>query len=135
MSAHTAIPYLTVHDGAAALEFYQQAFGAAVRERYDDRNRIAHATLVIGGARLFVSDEFAELGALSPRTLGGSTVAVVLGVPDPDATYAAAVDAGAAPDRPVAVDGSGARSGWLTDPFGHRWNIRTASEASDTDGA
>jgi len=122
----TATPYLTVHDGDAALMFYQQAYGAQIVERYTDEGRVAHATLAIGDARVFVSDEFAELGAVSPRTLGGSTVAVVLGVRDPDAVYAAAVDAGAVADRPVAVDGSGARSGWLTDPFGHRWNIRTA---------
>lgn len=122
----TILPYLTVHDGAAAIDFYQRAYGATTEERFDDGNRVAHATLTVGGATLFVSDEFVEFGAVAPRTLNGSTVAVVLSVAEPDEVFAAAVAAGATADRPVAVDGSGASSGWLTDPFGHRWNIRTA---------
>jgi PhnB protein len=122
----TITPYLTVSDGDAALAFYRRAFDAVVVERYDDGGRLAHATLTIGGAVLFVSDEYPALGAVSPSSLGGSTAAVVLGLADPDAAYAAAVAAGATADRPVEVDGSGARSGWIVDPFGHRWNIRTA---------
>ncbi len=119
-----AIPYLTVHDGAAALDFYGRAFGAEVVQRYDDGSRLAHATLRIGDATLFVSAEFPQLGAVSPRSLGGSTAAVVLLVADPDATYTGAVAAGASAQRPVEPDGTGVRSGWLVDPFGHRWNIR-----------
>jgi PhnB protein len=120
-------PYLTVSDGPAALDFYRRAFDAVVVERYDDGELLAHATLRIGDAVLLVSGEFPRLGAVSPSTVGGSTAAVVLAVSDPDATYAAAVDAGASADRPVEVDGSGTRSGWLVDPFGHRWNIRAES--------
>ncbi len=119
-----AIAYLTVDDGAAALDFYTRAFGAEVTERYDDEGRLGHATLVIGDATVFVSDEYHEHGAVAPKTLGGSTAAVVLAVADPDARYAAAVDAGGHPQRPVADDGFG-RGGWLVDPFGHRWNIRS----------
>ncbi|MDL9979018.1 VOC family protein [Microbacterium sp. ASV49] len=126
----TITPYLTVSDGPAALDFYRRAFGAEVIERYDDADgRLAHATLDVGGAILLVSGEYPELGAVSPTTLGGSTAAVVLAVVAPDATYAAAVDAGATADRPIEVDGSGARSGWIVDPFGHRWNIRGARRA------
>jgi PhnB protein len=117
-------PYLTVSDGPAALDFYGRAFGAVVVERYDDGELLAHATLTIGDAVLLVSGEFPDLGAVSPTTVGGSTAAVVLATRDPDAAYQAAVTAGARGDRPVEVDGSGTRSGWIVDPFGHRWNIR-----------
>ncbi|MGC5168508.1 VOC family protein [Luteimicrobium sp. DT211] len=122
----TISPYLTVDDGPAALEFYAQAFGAEVVERYDDGDQVAHATLRVGDAVFFVSSEFPGLGAVAPATVGASTVAVVLTVPDADAVYAAAVLAGARADRPVATDGGGTRSGWLVDPSGHRWNVRGA---------
>jgi PhnB protein len=120
-------PYLTVSDGAAALDFYRRAFGAVVVERHDDGKLLAHATLRMGDAVLLVSGEFPSLGAVSPTTVGGSTAAVVLAVEDPDEVYAAAIEAGATADRPVEIDGSGTRSGWMTDPFGHRWNIRAGS--------
>lgn len=54
----TAIAYLTVDDGAAALAFYARAFGAEVTERYDDGGKLGHATLAIGDAEVFVSDEY-----------------------------------------------------------------------------
>ena len=120
----TAVPYLCVDDGPGALDFYARALGAEVAERYDDDDRLAHATLLIGEATVYVSDEYPALGAVAPRSVGGSTCAVVLAVADPDATYAAALAAGAQEQRPVEVDGLGVRSGWFVDPYGHRWNIR-----------
>ncbi len=121
----SVVPYLTVHDGPTALDFYAEAFGAAVVERYDDGRRLAHATVVIGEAVIMVSDEYRDLGAVAPHTLGGTTTAIVLKVLDPDTVFARAVEAGATAQRPVDEDGSGARSGWLVDPYGHRWNIRS----------
>jgi PhnB protein len=124
----TATPYLTVHDAAAAIEFYSAAFGAEVAEVYDAGDRIGHATLHIGSATVYLSDEFPDYRALSPRMLGGCTAAVVLTVDDPDHVFERAVAAGAEGYRPV-VDDPGGRSGWIADPFGHRWNIR--SEAAE----
>lgn len=121
----SATPYLTVHDAARAIEFYAAAFGATASDRYDDGGRIGHVSLAIGDATVYVSDEYPEVGAVSPQRLGGATSAVVLSVDDAEAAYAAAVAAGATADRPVRDD-VGGRSGWLVDPFGHRWNIRTA---------
>lgn len=124
----STVPYLTVHDGAAALAFYAAAFGATVGERYDEEDgRIGFAAVDVEGATFFLSDEAHDYGAYAPRTLDGhSTSAVVLGVTDCDATYARSLEAGATQDRPPAALPDGGRGGWLVDPFGHRWLVRSS---------
>ena len=82
----------------------------------------------IGPDEFYLSDESHEHGAYAPRTLGHSTTAIVLGVEDVDATYAAAVSAGATVDREPTDGADGGRRGWLVDPFGHRWAIGTARD-------
>jgi PhnB protein len=52
----------------------------------------------------------------------------MLRVPDVDATFAQAVAAGATVERPVEDAFYGERSGWLIDPFGHRWSLSTPIE-------
>ncbi|WP_435736895.1 VOC family protein [Cellulosimicrobium sp. PMB13] len=120
------VPYLTVHDAAAAIDFYARALGAReTGERYvEDDGRVGFAALEVGGDPFFVSDEYREVGAYAPATVGHSTVAVVLGVDDVDATYAAAVAAGATPDREPSDQGA-ERRGWIVDPFGHRWALES----------
>ncbi|TDE97295.1 VOC family protein [Occultella glacieicola] len=123
------VPYLTVHDGAAAVAFYAAAFGAReTGERYDEEDgRIGHTTLAIGDDVFYLSDEFHEYGAYAPATVGHSTAAIVLGVADVDAAYAAAVAAGATPDREPSGEG-GEKRGWLVDPFGHRWALNSRQD-------
>lgn len=98
-------PYLTVHDGAAALDFYAAAFGAREQgERYvEDDGRIGHATCAVGDDVFYLSDEFTDYGAYAPATLGHSTTAIVLVVDDVDTVYAAAIAAGGTADRPPSV--------------------------------
>lgn len=123
-------PYLTVHDGVAALDFYAAAFGAQeVGERYaEEDGRIGHASLRIGQDEFYLSDEFHEFGAYAPSTLGHSTTAIVLEVDDVDAAYAAAIEAGATADREPTAAGGGERRGWLIDPFGHRWALSSRGD-------
>jgi PhnB protein len=117
------VPYLTVHD--AAIAFYAAAFGAReTGERDEGDNRIGFAALTVGDDELYLSDEFHAYGAYAPATLGHSTVALVLGVDDVDAVYAAAVAAGATADREPSDQGD-ERRGWLVDPFGHRWAVHS----------
>ncbi|MBO0827350.1 MAG: VOC family protein [Streptosporangiales bacterium] len=117
----TLTPYLTVDDAASAIAFYGKAFGAVERTRHPmDDGRLGHAELLVDGAALMLSDEYPEVGARSPRSLGGATSAIVLTVDDVDAVYTRAVDAGATADRPPSDAGYG-RRGWLVDPYGHRW--------------
>jgi uncharacterized glyoxalase superfamily protein PhnB len=120
-------PYLIVNDARAAIAWYQDILGARVT--YEpiimDDGRIGHVELDIDGSTIQMADEFPDIGAVSPQTLGGSTISLSLYVPDCDATFARAVEAGASGDRPPADQFYGARAASITDPFGHRWSLQT----------
>jgi PhnB protein len=121
--------YLTVKDGAKAIEFYKQAFGAEELTRLADaEGKIGHAELKIGSAHIMLSDEFPEFGNKSPQTLGGSPVMVHLYVEDADAVAQRAVDAGAQLIQAVEDQFYGDRGGRLADPFGHTWWVATHIE-------
>src|SRR5690348_9813172 len=125
----TVVPYLCFKDAARALQFYKNVFGAQETMRLTGPGeRIGHAEMQIGNARIMLSDEFPEYGAISPETLGGSTVKINLSVPDVDATVKGALDAGAKIARPVQDQFYGERSGQIADPFGYTWIIATHKE-------
>src|SRR5262245_12010045 len=126
---HAITPYLIVSSGAKAIDFYVRAFGAVERERMQDASgKVRHAELTVGDARLMLADEHPEIGALSPRTAGGSPVSLLLYVEDVDAVVANAVAAGATLIRPLADQFYGDRVGGISDPFGHHWSIATHKE-------
>ena len=126
---HTFTPYLIVSDGARAIEFYQQAFGATERGRLAAPDgRIMHAEIQIGDSVIMLASECPEMGAKSPQAFGGSPVMLHLYVPEVDKTFAQATAAGAKVKRPVQNQFYGDRSGGLVDPFGHRWNLATHIE-------
>jgi PhnB protein len=126
---HAITPYLIVSGAAKALDFYARAFGAVERERMQDpAGKVRHAEISIGDARVMLADEHPEIGALSPKTVGGSPVNLLLYVEDVDVVVEKAVAAGATLTRPVADQFYGDRVGGITDPFGHRWSIATHKE-------
>ncbi|MFF5083686.1 VOC family protein [Actinoplanes sp. NPDC000266] len=123
------VPYLCCAGAASAIDFYTSVFGAVEVQRWTaDDGRIGHAEVSVGGETLFLADEHPEIGVRGPTTIGGTAVSFVLVVPDAEATLSKAVEAGATVDRPVTVQDDGARSGWIIDPFGHRWNLHTPGE-------
>lgn len=122
-------PYITVNDGAAAIDFYHRAFGAEeVMRMAEPGGRVGHAELRLGNAVLMLADEFPEYGSVSPKTLGGTPAMLHLYVDDVDAVVARAVEAGAELTEPVADQFYGDRGGKLVDPFGHKWWIATQVE-------
>ena len=118
-------PYLTAHDCAAAIAFYTEAFGAVeTGARFTDSDgRIGHAEISIGSAAIFLSDEYPDFGARSPRSLGGSTVALHIQVADASETARRLVAAGAEVLRELEAQADGERRGTFLDPFGYRWMV------------
>ncbi len=125
----TVTPYMIVKDGAAALDFYVKTFGAVELERMEmPDGRVGHAEFTLGSSRLMLASEFPELAALSPETVGGTPVSLMVYVEDVDELFARALAAGATELQPVQDKFYGDRSGTLQDPFGHRWTISTHVE-------
>jgi len=128
-------PYLSVRDGAAAIEFYKTAFGAEELERYDYEGKLGHAALRINGGIVMLADEFPDMedmvGNVAPPTLGGRTTFTVnLSVDDADAWFEKAIAAGATSIRAVSDEFYG-RHGKIRDPFGHVWSFVTPKEQRD----
>ncbi len=122
-------PYITVAGTAQAIEFYRKAFGAVEKLRIpapDDR--VGHAEIAIGKANIMLSDEFPEIDARSPRTVGGTPVVPHLYVENVDDTVRRAEAAGATVLRPPADQFYGDRGAMLLDRFGHKWWLATHIE-------
>ena len=71
------------------------------------------------------------VGVDGPKTLGGTPMSINVYVEDSDATFAAAMAAGATELRPVEHQFYGDRSGQFEDPWGHRWSVATHVEDVD----
>jgi PhnB protein len=115
---------LSVRNGRAAVEFYKAAFGAVETYRFggtDDLDEVV-AQLGVGDSLFWVEDESPAFGNVSPETVGGATVRMLLVVDDPESVCRRALAAGASEINPVTEE-----HGWLLgridDPFGHRWEI------------
>jgi PhnB protein len=120
----SVLPQLSVRRGRAAIEFYEEAFGAVEVYRVGgtDEGPDVVAQLSIGDSSFWVSDESPEHGNFSPESLGGGTVRLLLIADDPDAAIERAKALGATEVYPV-EEAHGWRLGRILDPFGHHWEI------------
>jgi len=116
-------PELWTDRAAAAVAFYQAAFGARVLHQVGEGDEIV-AQLAIGEAAFWVSSGGRDAPRFSPQAIGGATGRTLLVVDDPGVVFAQAVAAGATPASEV-VDEHGWRLGRIFDPFGHEWEIGT----------
>jgi PhnB protein len=123
---HTLTPHLTVKGAKDAIDFYGKAFGAKEIRRHAMGDTIAHAQLQIGSSMLMLMDEFPEHGPFGPE--GETGTVLHLYVPDVDASFKRAVEAGARVVMPVEDMFWGDRYGIVQDPFGHRWSIASNRE-------
>jgi uncharacterized glyoxalase superfamily protein PhnB len=124
MANRELFAYLCVKNAAAAIAFYETAFGATEKFRLTEPGgRIGHAELDFGAATLMLSEEFPEFGITAPDPAKAPPVTLHLHVDNADEVIQRAVAAGAALERPAKDEFYGERSGCFRDPFGHRWNI------------
>jgi PhnB protein len=122
-------PYLSVAGAADAIDFYCKVLGATERMRMGmPGGSVGHAELELGGSMIMLADESPEAGNKSPGTLGGTPVSLMVYVEDADATFGAAIAAGATEIQAVEDRFYGDRSGMFRDPWGHEWTVATHVE-------
>ena len=111
-------PWLAVSDAQEAVDFYRSAFGAVDVYSLEDHGRVVVAQLSVAGAAFWVQEDPDS----SPDVPGVGTVRMILSVEDPDRVFDAAVAAGATVVAQVHEE-HGWRTGRITDPFGHDWEV------------
>jgi PhnB protein len=124
-------PHLSIAGAAEAIDFYTSVLGATERMRMPmPDGKIAHAELDLGGSIIMIGEEVPGGRDPSPKTLGGSPVALFVYVEDVDDVFERALAAGAqsvqAPDNHFYGD----RVAMFDDPFGHRGTSPLTSRTS-----
>ena len=123
---HTTTPSIVVKNSKEAIEFYKNAFDAKeIYQMPTPDGKTMHAMIQIGDSFVMMSDEFPQMGALSPTTVGGTSTTIHLYVEDADKTYNNAIEKGAKAAMPMMDAFWGDRYGSVVDPFGHSWAIAT----------
>ena len=122
--SHSITPHLVVNNGAEAVTFYKNAFGAEVLGvHYTPDGKVMHAELKVGDSKFMLADEFPGMSSPSPKTLGGTCVVLNLYSANIDSLFDQAVKAGAVVTMPLADQFWGDRYGQIQDPFGHVWAL------------
>ncbi|MBI5622205.1 MAG: VOC family protein [Elusimicrobia bacterium] len=126
---HAVTPSLYVRDVDKALDFYKKAFGAEqVSSMNGPGGKLAYGELKIRDSIFIVCGEGCGSGCVAPASLKASSVGLVLYVPDADAVFKAAIQAGGVQREAVKDMFWGDRCGTLADPFGHVWTVATHKE-------
>jgi uncharacterized glyoxalase superfamily protein PhnB len=114
-------PYLIVSDVDALLKFVKATFDAEVKEEHRLADgSVMHADVIIGGAHVMMG----QANEQWPERLGS----ILVYVPDADATYARALQAGGRCLQEMTTQFYGDRSGGVEDPAGVAWWISTRVE-------
>ena len=119
-------PHIIIKGCSDAIEFYKKAFDAVeIYKSLMPDGRVMHAMIQIGNSFVMAADEFPEMGATSPNTIGGTSTSLHIYTQDADKMYNQAIKAGATPIMPINNMFWGDRYGQVQDPYGHRWAIAT----------
>ncbi|MBZ5627618.1 MAG: VOC family protein [Acidobacteriia bacterium] len=125
----TVTPYLIVRNAAKALDWYKSVLGAVEEMRFPmPDGKIGHAEIKFGDSHVMLADEFPEMNAVSPETVGGTASAIMIYVEDVDSVFHKAVANGAKVKQDLQDKFYGDRNATIYDPFGHQWTIATHVE-------
>jgi PhnB protein len=112
-------PWLAVSNGAEALAFYRNALGAVDAYVLEGaRGQVVVAQLQVDAGAFWIQEDPEN----TPEPGRRRAVRMIVTVDDPDALFARAVTAGATVVSPVHEE-HGWRTGRVTDPFGHDWEM------------
>src|SRR2546426_10397468 len=118
---HSVTPYLFVRGADSFIDFLKQAFGGEERMRIKSPNgSIGHAEVEIGDSVVMIA-EASDKWIPSPGHMH-------LYVDDADATYAAALKAGATSLMEPSDQAHGDHLGGVKDPFNNVWWVATRKE-------
>ncbi len=124
MPKQTVTPHIVVRGAPGAAEWYQRALGAKERGRIPvPGGRFMQIELRFGDSAVMISDEFPEMGVVSPLSLGGTVSTLTIHTDNVDALWQRAVREGAEVSLPLQEMFWGDRHGEIFDPFGHRWAL------------
>jgi PhnB protein len=117
----TVTPYLSVRNVEKLMEFIAKVFGGTeiLRMKGGD-GRVNHAEMQVGDSKLMMGEAMDD-GKIVPAML-------CIYVPDCDAVYRKALEAGAKASREPQDQFYGDRSGAVMDAFGNHWFISTHIE-------
>ena len=128
----TLTPHLVVREAKATMEFYKKAFGAEeLHVSVDPQGAVMHATMRIAESTFMLNDEYPQMGARAPVTIGGTAVTLNLNfdtVEKIDSAWKRATDAGAVVVMPLDNQFWGGRYGIVADPSGHLWAFHAQVE-------
>jgi PhnB protein len=115
-------PWLSVSNGAKAVEFYIAAFGATETYHLESPDGAVVSKLSVDGAAFWLSGDSPSEQTNTNESSQAGPVRMILTVADPDQLFSQALKAGSNEVFPVAEE-HGWRLGRLVDPFGHHWEI------------
>lgn len=126
---NSASPYLIVDGAAGTIDFLKRVFGATELRRYpDETGKLRHAEVRIDDTVIMLADPVPPDWPAIPSN-------VHIYVPDVDATYARALEAGATSVQKPAQKGDEDKRGGVRDAGGTTWWIATTVGMQSGSGA
>ena len=124
-SNFSCIPYITVNDATAAIEWYQKALGAVLigDVARDESGRVMNAQLKVGNGMFMLSDGYPEYGKPAADPASYIPFNIHLRSHSIDVDFKHAIDAGAISEMEPDNMFWGDRYASLKDPFGYSWGM------------
>lgn len=126
---HSVTVHLNVDGAAAYMDFLKRAFGAVeINRSPGPGGKLMHVLAKVGDSMMMFADDFSQEFHMPPFVKGNLPFVLNLYVPDADAVWKQAVEAGCEVKMPLSDQFWGDRYGHVRDPFGFVWAIASRRE-------